>query len=358
MPRRHVAVLVLLTTIVSLGAVEALSRLLVWRGSRAFHLYRVTPMPTFWADISPASGIWHPANAAFHHVEGCWDVTHHSNSYGARDRERAARSSAARRHVVLGDSFIEGYAIADGDRLTDRLNASSGEEFLNFGDGQFGTVQELMVYRSLASTFDHSDVLLFVFPGNDFVDNDPRYSPRSRYRPYLRRGASGTEIYYTVPFERRDRNTLGRAMRAWNWLTDHVYLLNLTRQAIERRLRDYTLPEYTSYEGHSKDDIDTMAAAIRELAAAASGRPVHVFLIPLQVDLDAARGGKRLTIAQDLQASLGRVSSVSVVDLLPDFLQYSAAHHVPTSAFYLPCDAHWSSVGNAVAADAVWRHLR
>jgi len=355
--KTHVLILVFGTALVSVLAVEALSRLLVSHGSRSYHQYRVTPYPTFWADINPASGMWHPANATFHHAEQCWDVTYHTNSYGARDAERSRRSSGRPRHIVLGDSFIEGYGLPDGDRLTNRLNASTDQEFLNFGEGEFGTVQELMLYRSLASSFEHSDVVLFVLPDNDFMDNDPKYYPRSRYRPYLRRTDAGDQIYYPVKFEDRDRHTLSVWMRAWNWLNNHVYLLNLTRQAVEHRLRDYVPRIYTSYEGHSKEELDTMADAIRGLAAAAHPRPVYVFMIPLQVDLDGYLEGKRFALPDRLRAALHDTEHVRLIDLLPAFLEYVADHHVPTSAFYLNCDAHWGALGNAVAAQAVWRQL-
>jgi hypothetical protein len=235
-----------------------------------------------------------------------------------------------------------------------------GEEFLNFGtSGGFGTVQELMLYTSLASSFDHSDVLLFVFPNNDFSDNDPKYWPPSRYRPYLRLGDRGTEIYYTVKFEDRDLNELGPLRRAWNALNNHVYLLNLVRQPIERRMRPDVDPAYTSYASHSPDEIEMMAAAIRALAEAAHPRPVHVFMIPLAVDLDGyINEEERYPLADQLRSTLANVGTVDVVDLLPDFVNYAQLHHMVTSAFYLPCDGHWSSLGNAVAAQAVERHLR
>ncbi len=345
--------------LLALIALEGVSRLLVWRGSRAHRLYRVTQVSTFWADLNRDFGVWHRPQAKFRHAEACWDVTYQTNSYGARDAERSIHSAAHQRHVVLGDSFIEGYAIPDGERLTDRLNASPDEEFLNFGTGgAFGTVQELVLYRTLASSFEHSDVLLFVLPVNDFSDNDPQYFPRSRYRPYLRRGAHGYEVYYTVSFEDRDSGTLGRPMLAWNWLSNHLYLLNLSRQPIERRLQPDVQPAYTSYAGHSDWELETMTEAIRELAAAAGTRPVHVFLIPVLDDLIGYGQGARYELPEQLQSKLDNVTHVDVTDLLPDFVEYAGAHHVPPSSFFLPCDAHWSSLGNAVAAAAVARRLR
>src|SRR5262249_19367931 len=117
-------------------------------------------------------------------------------------------------------------------------------------------------------------------------------------------------------------------------------------------------PPYTSYTNHTPDEIEMMAAAIRELARAAHPRPVHVFMIPLSVDLDGyINKGDRYTLPGQLQKAVAGVSTVDVIDLLPDFVNYVAVHRVPTSSFYLPCDGHWSSFGNAVAAEAVERLL-
>ena len=349
------AAMMLAAVLVAAGVSEAVARLLVARHVRAERLYRTTAAPAFWSDIDRSFGVWHPPNVTFRHAEKCWDVTYHTNSYGARDVERARRSTAARRHVVLGDSFVEGYGIPDGDRLTDRLNAPGREEFLNFGtSGAFGTVQELVLYRTLASTFDHSDVLLFVLPLNDFIDNDPKYSSASRYRPYLRATSDGYETYYTVPFDRRDTGTLSSAMIGWNRLSNRVAAVNLIRQGIERRIDTRVEPLYVSYPGHSQRELDVMAEAIRELAVAASGRPVRVFLIPLQSDLDGyIHAGERYDLPERLASTLGTARNVDVVDLLPRFVRYASEHRVPTSAFFLDCDAHWSSLGNAVATDAV-----
>ena len=343
---------------IALATVEGVSRLLVRSGARAYRFYRVTPLPMFWADLDPNFGVWHPANATFRHAEDCWDVTYHSNSYGARDAERPRHSATRRRYVVLGDSFIEGYAIPDGERLTDRLNASPDEEFLNFGtSGAFGTVQELVLYRTLASSFEHSDVLLFVLPMNDFSDNDPQYFARSRYRPYLLRTDRGYELQYTVRFDNRDTGVLASTMLAWNWLSDHVYLLDLLRQPVERRLHPQVQPVYTSYTGHTDGELAIMAEAIRELGTAAEARRVHVFLIPVNDDLTRYQHGERYALPGQLRARLTSAINVDVVDLLPDFIEYAGLHHEPTASFYLPCDAHWSALGNAVAADTVARRL-
>ncbi len=288
----------------------------------------------------------------------CWDVTYRANSYGARDRERGRASSGLRRHVVLGDSFVEGYGTADGVRMTDRLEAETGEEFLNFGTGgRFGTVQELMLYRSMAVSFEHDDVLLFVLPLNDFIDNDARQNDAARYRPYLRRTEHGDQIYYTTRFDSRDLDFIGAPTRALNWLSNAVDLVDFSRRVYERRQPDAHAGPWLSYRGYAAADLDVMAAALRDLGAAAGARRVHVFMIPAQIDLDDYKAASPYALPRQLRDAVSSQGNVGVEDLLPDFIAYAAAHQVRMSQFFQACDAHWSLLGNAVAADAVARHL-
>src|SRR5262249_19701064 len=154
-----------------------------------------------------------------------------------------------------------------------------------------------------------------------------------------------------------DTGTLGTQMLVLNWLTNHLYLLNISRQAIKRRIQPEVQPAYTSYEGHADGELEIMTEAIRELAAAAGTRPVHLFLIPVLDDLTGYAQGVRYALPAQLRSRLSGVTNVDVTDLLPDFAEYAGAHHAANSSFFLPCDGHWSSLGNAVAATAVARHL-
>jgi hypothetical protein len=149
----------------------------------------------------------------------------------------------------------------------------------------------------------------------------------------------------------------GRRCSSGTWLSNHLYWVNLSRQSIERRLEPQIQPAYTSYAGHSDGELEIMTEAIHELAAAAGARPVHLFFIPVLDDLTGYLGGARYALPEQLRSRLNDVTNVDVTDLLPDFVEYAGAHHVANSSFFLPCDAHWSSLGNAVAAAAVARRL-
>ena len=167
--------------------VELLSRGLAGMGLLNHVTYPTNERPVFWAYIDPVVGIWRYPSTTFHHKTDCIDQTYVTNSAGARDPERMQQSAATRRVVVLGDSMVEGFGVADGERMTDILEARTGIEHLNFGvAGSFGTVQEWLFYREYAGRYDHSDIFLFVLPANDFRDNNPDEFSKQIYRPYLR----------------------------------------------------------------------------------------------------------------------------------------------------------------------------
>ncbi len=94
-------------------------------------------------------------------------------------------ADAVFRIAVLGDSFTEGLQVNENDTwakvLQKQLNSfkfcalldGRKAEVLNFGVGGYGTGQSLLTWRYLASKFRPDLVILAVYPGNDFSDNEP-----------------------------------------------------------------------------------------------------------------------------------------------------------------------------------------
>lgn len=91
------------------------------------------------------------------------------------------------RIAVLGDSFTEALQVDEQDTFVKllqaylsadtscplRRNFPGGVEALNFGVGAYGTGQQLLTWRHLAKRYKPDLVILAVFPGNDFTDNEP-----------------------------------------------------------------------------------------------------------------------------------------------------------------------------------------
>ena len=125
------------------------------------------------------------------------------NSAGFRGPEvTLAPPANSLRVAVLGDSFTEALQVDDQAtwvrQLQRRLNADprcplltghpAGVQLLNFGVGGYGTGQELLTWRHLASSYKPDFVILAIYLGNDITDNEPE--PRTD-RPVFRLGRDG-----------------------------------------------------------------------------------------------------------------------------------------------------------------------
>ena len=356
--RRHPWVVRMTLVVGALALMEIGCRLLVRAGVLPFERHPVTTDPVFWDDLSPSFGVWHHPNATFDHHMPCFDVTYRTNSFGMRDPERAEESSADRRVVVLGDSYAEGYGVARGERFTDLLEAESGVEHLNFGaSGHFGHVQEWLLYRDLAQRFDHTEVMVFTLPFNDAEDNRPELFPASRYRPYLRTAeAGGFELYYPIDFEQRARDQRKTAEIVRNTLSNNLHLYNILRRAT-RSLGDDRRPAHghdsarPSYDSFTKFDTEVLLHTYLRIAELSGDRSVHVFLIPVESDFEAALAGDvDFDLVREIEACASSLEGFHVTDLLPHFVAYAREHGLAYEDFVLRCDGHWNALGHRIAA--------
>jgi hypothetical protein len=323
---------------------------------------RPTETHSFYEDRDPHFGVWHPPNSSYRATRECFDVVYESNSYGARDRERAQRS-AKPRVLVLGDSFVEGVGVESQDRLTDRLELATGVEHLNFGTaGNFSSVQQWLLYEKLASKFDHDRVLLFTLPNNDFLENDPeRWWQPDRYRPYLRAAGHDFELFYPVDFATAqanaaialDRNRLHNAsfaVRFYNWADTLIRV---------RRVEGHTTPfGYVGYVNFTDLDLERLFLSYRKLRDAAGGRELIVFTIPRLNDLSYYEANGRLGgLAERISQFAAQEPHIRYVDLLPGFAADAQARGRRFADYFLSCDGHWSPVGHEVAAQIVLESL-
>ena len=320
------------------------------------------PAEHFLGDIDPDFGVWHYPNRSVTHTTPCFSAEYTSNSYGARDRERDRDSAAQNRVVVLGDSFVEGYGVNSSDRMTDIAEQLSGAEFLNFGvSGNFGAIQQWLLYQKLASQFEHNAVAIFFLPANDFEDNEPSNFPDTRYRPYLSGGNSAEfKVVYPVAFSNREQpRPLSRGRVIRRTLYNNIYLLNLVRQfgeiveqsEFKNDLEDIAKRQFQiPYEAYSALDLQRLLFAYEKIVELAQGRKVTIYITPTKADLLSYENGLYpYAIVTALQAFAARFVNVEVVDLLPEFISFAQKHKLDFDEFTQKCDAHWSPLGNRVA---------
>ncbi len=99
------------------------------------------------------------------------------NSLGLRDREHApAPKRGAHRVLVLGDSFVFGVGLNNGERFSDVLDRSLPDdvEVINGGVPGWGTDQEMLFYESSLRRLQPDVVVLTFLGQNDVVNNGLR----------------------------------------------------------------------------------------------------------------------------------------------------------------------------------------
>ena len=321
--------------------------------------------PGFYRDQSEKFGVWHPPDFSFRAKTECFDVEYRSNSWGMRDRSRELEADGFR-VAVLGDSFVEGIGVPLGDRMTDLLEKLSGMEHLNFGTAaNFSSVQQWLLYTDLASRFDHDLILLFNLPANDFLENDPdRWWQKDRYRPYFRLKAdgSGFEVWYPVSFE--EAQAAADRQLHWNRVYNHLYIYRFfswldTQIRVRMSQGDLAADRpYSGYLDFTELDLERVFESYRRIRDAADGRVLVIFTIPRLADLVLAKDEGTLgELPARFEEFASRESNIEYVDLIPGFLEHAARTDTDPSQYFLPCDGHWSVLGNEVAAEVVAAHL-
>lgn len=349
----------------------------------------VARKPRFWTDSNPHFGVWHEPNASVRHTLSCVDVNYHSNSYGARDAERAL-DSRERRVVVLGDSLVEGFGMADGHRFSDLLERKTGIEHLNFGSsGNFGTTQYYLVYETLARRFAHDAVIIGMLPDNDFWDNDYEFGQQlleNRYRPYF----VGEHPNYRLVYFQATMNEgvtvdrpsglelaeriLGEFSYSYNalahlWMLARIGSSPVLARAPDERAQEFFRGKgvsvdpsrpYSGYYDYRQDQLDLVKYTFERIRQRAGGREVVIVLLPLSADFQRYDPSAPPPLSRELER-FAAARGITLLDLLP----LMHRHTKDWSSYFLSCDGHWSARGHAVAAlyttaklAPLYQHLR
>jgi hypothetical protein len=303
----------------------------------------------FWADSQPKFGVWHDPHSTFHHVSPDYDLTYQANAYGMRDKDRNPKSNGKKRVAMVGDSFIEGWGVATADRMSDRLEQLTGLEQLNFGtSGSFGPTQYLMLYSTLAKTFEHDALIIALLPDNDFLDDDYDYGRimhADRIRPYFTGSKPHFELTITAPTLPSPSSKLIEQA-----LLNLTYTGNLIKhfKSLSRH-QQATLPtDYAGYFDYTPAQWDRLEKVLQEFRRAAPSIPILVLTIPCDTDFHRTEKSGRAPLPGQLQ-DLCRTLKMQYLDLMP------AIQAAPGGwqNCYLKTDRHWNAKGNEIAAQEV-----
>jgi hypothetical protein len=292
---------------------------------------------------------------------------------------------------LLGDSYIEAFEVpfekTVGEVLETRLSALHGTpvEVLNFGQGGYGTTQELLTLQHDVWKYSPDLVLLAVTTGNDISDN---YRPLkgSDYVPY--HVFRGTELVLDSSF-RRSSEYLSRA--AWTrqllGVVQHSRLAQLlnrvrhTRRKSERQrenaggapgdepgLRDEvqlppTTPDWREAWRVTEGILRLMRDECRK-----EGTPFALVTLTRGIQVTPVRerkeeflrqlGAKDLYYPERRLAEFGKREGIPVLNLAPDMAQQAEERQVYFHAYHDSLGiGHWNEAGHVAAAELIARWL-
>lgn len=310
-------------------------------------------------------GIWHQPNRSYRHIKQCLNVIYNSNSYGSRDKERE-RESTNNRVIVLGDSFIEGFGVAENNRLSNLLEDSTSIPHLNFGmSGNFGTTQYYLLYKSLASKFSHNAVIIAILPENDFIDDDLEIGKQiyaRRYKPYWKGVYPNYKLVYfqdsihkSELFEVEPnflRITLKNFTYTYNTISyvKYAYLQSNIKESKTSSL-GAMLPDYFNF---TTEQFNRMKYSIKAIKKIAKDKSVMVITIPNLADIMKFDKMNKLPLLNSELSTFCKNNNIEYLDLLPLMHQHPKEYW---HKLYLECDDHWSDYGNLVACQLILNKL-
>jgi hypothetical protein len=251
-----------------------------------------------------------------------------TNALGWRDVPREiAKTPGKTRALVIGDSFVFGTGVDDGERASDLLEKKfPGLEAWNLGVTAYGPDQELRVLELFGQSYAPDVVVWFTCLSNDV--EDLRHDVRHHWpKPWYE--LSGEELVLHRP----EPGFLVQLRNA-------SYLVELALSP----LRDDALAHRLAAPWRDRDAYDLYSVIAAHLAAEASalGAPFLAVVIPSGCRYD----DPACTDSRAVEAL--RLAGLDPVLLAPAFEAATASG----AALFLP-DGHWNAAGHALAADIV-----
>lgn len=277
------------------------------------------------------------------------------------------------RIAVLGDSFTEALQVDEQDTFVKRLQTSlsadsscalrrnfpGGVEVLNFGVGAYGTGQQLLTWRHLAKRYRPDWVILAVYPGNDFTDNEP--IPRQDRPVFLLDRNDQLQIDQRFRDTTAFRWRLSLPGRLIDGLMNHSRLLQLLNEAknrfASRSSSSGSVPTVTPMASDRAWQLTDRL--IGTLASEVLLDGAHLAVISASVPEQVwpnveERPAKPFAKEQRLAALLAK-RNIPYLPLGPELQRQADRDRLVLHGFQgqAPGHGHWNATGHRLAAAAV-----
>jgi lysophospholipase L1-like esterase len=300
------------------------------------------------------------------------------NSSGDRDRNHSARRPGEMTRVVLlGDSFVWGYDVRDGERVSDRLPefyrdrfaAARSLEAINLAVSGYGTDQEVLKYWLKGRQYEPDAVVVGFFGGNDPLENaSTEYWNCPKPRFVLRDGKlmlTGVPVHRIEGWSNNTVVSPNGRLRRWVPWSALVRLLSerelpsrwLPRDAtravqelLEIGVIDGVIPEPDT--GPVDPMAITQAIADRLRAYLAAQRiPLVLLLIP-SAHLYLGDNPREAGFYEGMR----RWAEANAVPYV-DYLGLTTEYRSHFTDLYFDVDEHWTPLGHELAARFLGRRL-
>lgn len=306
--------------------------------------YNLNSPEFFLPERSHIYGHRHRPNSTFELQKNCLQTLYRFNSLGFRD-ENHSLSSNKSRVVVLGDSFMEGLAVEEENRVSDLLENKTGITHLNFAMSDKGSTQSYVIYDSIASKYDHDAVLLSVFPINDFIDDDPTIGKNSNS---IRPCWTGQYPNYELKFFPDSAPTFKKTVHWKHWLKSftHSYdALFYLKESLKSLLKERNYPK-TGYFSFSQQQLNRMKYSLLKIKEKAGSKSITLVSIPSHLSFEKEEGISVETPLQSFCDSIG-------IQFIGLFQPFKNASNSPEKEFYYRCDSHWNEAGHQLAFEII-----
>lgn len=282
------------------------------------------------------------------------------------------------RIAVLGDSFTEGLQVDEPATWPQQVQAllmrdqtcglrrghPAGVDVLNFGVGGYGTGQQLLTWRHLSRAYHPDLVLLAVYPGNDFTDNEPQARAD---RPVFRLDENGLlQLDNSFRSSASYRSRTSWPGRLVDGLINHSRLLQLLNEAKNRWAARSAAPSQqaarqavpstpqASPQAWALTDalIGALAAETRasgaRFAVVSTSSPDQLWPRPEQRPAEPFAQEQRL-------AALLSARRIPYLPLAPQLQRQADRQRLSLHGFpgQAPDEGHWNATGHRLAAQVI-----
>jgi carbamoyltransferase len=258
-----------------------------------------------------------------------------------------------KRIVFLGDSFTAGDGVANEKRFSDLLCSYFNAESYNFGLSGSGVDQQYLIYKHIATGFDH-DVVVISPHISDIIRNlmssRPAYEPESGEKilvpkPYFTIENDELVLHNSpVPKTKEKVENIDNPERMFQptEFVRNIFHKYVSKKVKEKMLKIQLSNQYAGYESEDDPRWILMRKLIEGIIELAQDKVIILAPLPYQrISINPQYEERFINIAANYD-------NVHFVDILEEFRKVK-----DTEVLYYPKDSHYSEYAHELIAKTI-----